>query len=338
MKNNTKQAKTLIKENYAKKIYLIETDSFKHVVKEYYQHDNENIYQILLKYSHPNIVPIYKVDRDETKIIVHEKYIGDITLSDILPINNHDMLLNVLLQICDGLLFLHSHEIIHRDLKPDNIYYLNGNVIINDFDIAKIDENKHRNKDTHMFGSVGFAAPEQYGFSRTDERSDIYSFGALAQYLMTGDQNQPISKKNPLKPIVDRCMEINPDERYGDVNELKLDLERIKLGKSQYALPGFRRGIKKNKIIASIVYIIFILLVLVAEDGSEGNGPKNHLSAKIGFAFLMLPFLFIPTNYLNVHRFAPRNIKKHKFITNFMLIGMYYFLVFVILMFLSPFL
>ena len=91
-------------------------------------------------------------------------------------------------QLCDVLSYLHSREpkIIYRDMKPANVMVIDGSdtVKLIDFGIARFFKPGKR-RDTMEFGTYGYAPPEQYGKSQTDERSDIYALGATLHHLLT---------------------------------------------------------------------------------------------------------------------------------------------------------
>lgn len=97
-----------------------------------------------------------------------------------------DKLFNIFNQLCNATHFLHANystEIIHRDIKPSNILVAeSGQVKLIDFGIARNFE-ENANNDTHKFGTVGYASPEQFGFSQTDVRSDVYSLGRVLEFL-----------------------------------------------------------------------------------------------------------------------------------------------------------
>lgn len=147
------------------------------------------IYKILAENRHKNISDIAEIFEYDDISVVIEEYINGKTLADILSeksTTGERETKNIIGQICDGLLFLHRHNIIHRDINPNNIMITkDGMVKIIDFDISR-SVKKESSKDTVVLGTVGYAAPEQFGFSQSDVRTDIYAVGVLANVMLTG--------------------------------------------------------------------------------------------------------------------------------------------------------
>ena len=125
-------------------------------------------------------------------------------------------------QLCDQLHVLHGMEppVIHRDIKPQNVVIRpDGEAVLIDFGIARVYTGK--DTDTVAFGTQGFAPPEQYGFSQTDARSDIYSLGVLLYWLLHRETKVPQRGQTALEKVIARCAVFDPDKRYGDVEQIK---------------------------------------------------------------------------------------------------------------------
>ena len=183
---------------------------------------NVDTYKTLLDLSHPNIPVIYDIVSDNGKNIIVEEYIDGITIDEILETGLYTSsgVQKVIRELCKVLNFLHDKNIIHRDIKPENIIVDNaGNIKLIDFNISRINDN-NQNKVTAIMGTNGYASPEQYGIARTDARSDIYSVGILINVMLTGEHPSKKLCKGKWKRIVNKCTQINPDERFQNVEEL----------------------------------------------------------------------------------------------------------------------
>lgn len=176
--------------------------------------------EILSKINQKDIPKIYDVyNQDNQMIVVMEKKEGK-TLWQLLREGfSPDVreIQKIALQLCEVLLYLHNQEkpIIHRDIKPENILYKERISLI-DFGAAR-EYDRSVSRDTICLGTVGFAAPEQFGGNgQSDERTDIYGFGKTLKRLADAS-NQ---KNHRLSGIVERCTRRNPQERYQCVEEL----------------------------------------------------------------------------------------------------------------------
>lgn len=133
-------------------------------------------------------------------------------------------------EVCNILSRLHSAEppVIHRDIKTDNILLTpDGDVYIIDFGIAR-EYDDAVERDTHVRGTPVTSPPEQFGYTQTDERSDIYAVGVMLNELVTGSvkiDTAGLPKK--LARIIRRCTEFSPDKRYKNAMELKDELIKL---------------------------------------------------------------------------------------------------------------
>ncbi len=125
-------------------------------------------------------------------------------------------------EVCQALMILHHADppIIDRDIKAENILLTkDGQVKLVDFDIARSYE-EDKSHDTVALGTRNYAAPEQFGFSQTDARTDIYALGVLINYMRTGKFPEQELTGGNLRPIVKTCMNLDPTDRYQQVEDL----------------------------------------------------------------------------------------------------------------------
>lgn len=222
-------------------------------IKKTYPSDKRVIFNILTKIDIPSIPKIFEVFFG-TDTIVIEEYIEGKTIKQLIE-ENHSFTKKEIHYIFSSLInavdTLHSYNIIHRDIKPGNIIVKeNGQAVLIDYNIARIYSDKHT-EDTELLGTIGYAAPEQFGFSQTDYRSDIYALGMTVKEL--------INRKNAPKQIANiirRCCEFDPSKRFQTIPQLKKNLQ-----------------IKKIESAICLVLIIFAFAVSTLTF--FGNSQKN---------------------------------------------------------------
>ena len=172
------------------------------------------VFQMLQKYPHPCLPKLHEVIVSEDSTTVIEEYIE--AKPSISRKLSEKQFLNVTRQLCSVLEFLHGNGIIHRDIKPSNILITEDiHVYLIDFDAARSPKSD-KEQDTTLLGTKGFAPPEQYGFSQTDERTDIYALGATLECFL---ENKLWGKR--YKKIIRKCMNLDPDKRYQSVQQVR---------------------------------------------------------------------------------------------------------------------
>lgn len=164
---------------------------------------------------------------NETMLCIVREYIQGVPLSQYAAQNelSREQITAFCIQLSDLLIFLHEQKppVIHRDIKPQNIIVRqDGEISLIDFDTArtfKVDAET----DTQFFGTKGYAPPEQYGFTQTDCRADIYSFGVLLRFLLTDStrDNPNVRLYKPLAKIIAKCTAFAPKDRYQDMRYVK---------------------------------------------------------------------------------------------------------------------
>ncbi len=222
--------------------------------------------QATAKLSHWNSIDIYDYGRtaDGTFYYVMEflpgHNIGEL-INDYGPMSA-GRAIYLMRQVCDALAEAHGHGLVHRDIKPANIFcaYRGGMFDVAkllDFGLAKplsdVQDEAGLTQEGTITGSPLFMSPEQAtGGNEVDERSDIYSLGAVMYLMVTGkppfDYQQPIkvlvahASETPVSPrelnpsipveldeIIMRCLEKQPEDRFQDVASLAEQLEHVPL-------------------------------------------------------------------------------------------------------------
>ena len=217
--------------------------------------------------SHPNIVKIYDVGfSDEIQYIVME-YIDGITLKEFIEqqgVLKWKDALHFVTQILRALQHAHDKGIVHRDIKPQNIMlFTDGTIKVMDFGIARFSRIDGKTLSDKTIGSVHYISPEQARGDITDERSDIYSVGAMLYEMLTG--HKPFDGENPvaialkhmqddlvmpreimpsipeaLEEIVIHAMEKEPTARYQSAADMIRDIDTFKLNQS--VVFGYKNG------------------------------------------------------------------------------------------------
>lgn len=198
---------------------------------------------MLKRLSHPSLPSIVDVIEDDDRFLIVMDYIQGNSLSKALEEYGalpQDKVIQWAKQLCDVLGYLHTRipPIIYRDMKPANVMLKpDGTVTLIDFGTAR--EFKEKNlADTTCLGTVGYAAPEQFGgMGQTDARTDIYCLGATLYHLVTGMnpceppyEIKPIRQINPtlssgFEKIILKCTQRDPNDRYQSAAELMYALE-----------------------------------------------------------------------------------------------------------------
>ena len=224
--------------------------------------------------DHPNICTIYEIYEEDDRDYIVMQYVDGITIDQITKLKplSINKILDIAIQVCDGMIEAHSKEIIHRDIKPGNIMVdKNGVVKILDFGLAKFSSESASKRnisvDTNLtekgivLGTVSYLSPEQASGKPLDLRTDIFSFGILLYELLEGKnpfkEEEQIStlynvlKKEvefnrempeALKNIIRKILEKDKKKRYPDFSLLKDDLEQFRLDYARWKEPQVAEG------------------------------------------------------------------------------------------------
>ena len=139
--------------------------------------------------SHPNIVEMYDVGEDNGQYYIVMECVEGKTLKQVLKSRGNlsiTEVIDIMLQLTDGMAHAHDAYIVHRDIKPQNIMILSNGVIkITDFGVATALNNTQLTQTNSVMGSVHYTSPEQARGGYSDAKSDIYSLGIT----MFGESN-----------------------------------------------------------------------------------------------------------------------------------------------------
>ena len=193
---------------------------------------SRDVYEQLASVRIEGVPAVKECVADDGKLIVVEEYVQGRSLKQVLDehgLLNAEQAYEIAVQLADVLVRLHQLEpaIVHRDIKPSNIIIeKNGHVNLIDFNAAR-HVNADKNEDTRMLGTVYFAAPEQFGFGQSDERTDIYGLGATINYIMTGDKPGAGIAECRFSDILKKCLMVDAKDRYQSAEELRGVLDML---------------------------------------------------------------------------------------------------------------
>lgn len=189
---------------------------------------NEAVLKKLIGESNKHLPQIYDVCSSDEDTVILEEYIPGCRLSDILSQKDlsSSQAVKYCIGICDALEFLHSEKIVHRDIKPSNVIINpNDEAVLIDLQAARLISQEHDN-DTSNLGTVGYAAPEQFGIVQSMPTTDIYALGVMLNEMLTGQHPSVKTPDGKLGRIVEKCTYTQMSKRYQSVGELKKDLLR----------------------------------------------------------------------------------------------------------------
>jgi len=204
--------------------------------------------------NHPNITTIYGIEDSPEGVFIAMEYIEGETLKHTVQIESVPLkkVLDIAIQICEGLAMAHERGLVHRDIKTDNIMVTpRGQVKIMDFGLAKTKGGARLTDTGSTLGTAAYMSPEQATGEEVDPRSDIFSFGVVLFEILTGklpfrgehpaaivysiinEAPEPLAAYRAnlpegLQRIIDKALEKEREERYQHIDDLLADLRREK--------------------------------------------------------------------------------------------------------------
>lgn len=182
-----------------------------------------------------------------------------------------------------------DEPMIHRDIKPENIVVTpGGEVVFIDFGTMR-SYKKDGSRDTFVVGTRGTAAPEQYGYTQTDQRTDVYAIGQTMLYMVSEsyemNQLSECAVSRRMKKIIEKACSFEPDKRYGDAAQLRRAVEKCQANnrKKVYKKAGAVFGL----IAAGYILAIFFQDGTVIEnkriETAEQSAAEEQIQAEITF-------------------------------------------------------
>ena len=247
------------------------------------------------KLSHPHIVKVYESGFFDNKCYFSMEFIDGHSLKEVLSSKSlsQQQLLQIMIEIVKAVSYAHSHGIIHRDLKPDNIIITKDlQPKIMDFGLVKLLEDESSGgltKTGAILGTIFYMAPDQAtGDSKNvDQRSDIYSLGAILYEMITGSPPfmttdvltflRRVTSEDPIPPnkvvpgiskklsfICLKAIQREKEDRYQSTDELIQDLEAFTSGKKVATRTIKKQKNKQKSRTLNQVIIVLIIITIIA--------------------------------------------------------------------------
>ena len=247
----------------------------------------QNEMEILQKLTEMGLTGIpkaYRIFEENGGVYLLREYIEGTPLSQMVMqkggIQERE-LCKISLKICQAVENFQKLEdpMIHRDIKPENIVVTpTGETVFIDFGTMR-SYKKDSQRDTFVVGTRGTAAPEQYGYRQTDQRTDVYAIGQTMLYMVTEsyelDQLSECKISRKLKKIIEKACSFEPDKRYADAAELRKAIEKCQEDNRKVVH-------KKAGAAAGLITAAGILAVFLSNTGilTDITSPKSQVLAE----------------------------------------------------------
>lgn len=210
-----------------------------------YREIPQELFRRIRDVSCPYLERLVKQSEDENGAYFISEYIKGISASE--RAFSEKEAVKLLLELCAAIRALHRTGVIHRDIKPSNIICgKDGHIRLIDFDSARL-RVEFQSRDTEILGTGGYAAPEQYGFMQTDDRSDIYAFGVTMEEILGENAEKPKFRR-----IIRRCTQFDPDRRFRDISAVGRAIKRA-------VMPDFLPFAAGCGIVVAVVLAVYLL-------------------------------------------------------------------------------
>ncbi len=202
--------------------------------------------------NHPNITTIHDILENKGQNFIVMELIEGPNLKELSATKLElSKIIEIAIQLCQGLQAAHQKQIVHRDIKSDNIKIAPENrVKIMDFGLAKLKSATPLTKAGTTVGTIAYMSPEQASGKEVDQRTDLWSFGVVLYEMITGqlpyrgeyeqaviysilnEEPEPVTSLRSAVPveleqIVDKAMAKDVNQRYGNADEFLRDLRQI---------------------------------------------------------------------------------------------------------------
>lgn len=275
---------------------------------------NAEVYYYLMEHPVANTPRIIAAAEHEGVLTVIEEYLDGTDLQSILnegPIEKEEAI-GIAVQLCRIVSSLHNcvPAIIHRDIKPSNIIITDeGAVKLLDMNAAK-QQRDEANRDTVLIGTVGYAAPEQYGFGTSRRQTDIYAIGVLMAVMAYGRFDRACLGNDDYDKVIEKCTRMDPNDRYSDCDGIILALSHREEAPVQapqkektkrnlrFLPPGFRTLNPAKMLLSILVY--FLIFAFASTVDMSDVSPGEVLWTRLLFAVCPILIILMVCNYMDV--------------------------------------
>ena len=241
--------------------------------------------QLAAKLTHPNIVTVYETSEYKGRPFIVMEYVEGqllraVVQSRTLPI---PQVIELAIQICEGLSKAHQSGVIDRDIKTSNILIgQDGRARIADFGMASMAESRGLTKSDSSSGAIGYKSPEQVLGEEADTRSDLFSVGVVLYEMAAGrtpfmreddsstmqavvhDQPQPLARyregvPDELQRIVSKALAKDRSLRYQHANEILADLRALSAERAETPRKRTSRGGWNRFVIGAAVVVLLAI-------------------------------------------------------------------------------
>jgi serine/threonine protein kinase len=262
--------------------------------------------------NHPNITTIHEVDEVEGECFICMEYVEGKSIRELIKqkMLSIEEILNISIQIAEGLNVAHKKGIVHRDIKSDNLMLTaEGLVKIMDFGLAKLKGVTKLTKTGTTLGTLQYMSPEQAQGKEADQRSDIFSFGVVLYEMITGqlpfkgeheaaviysivnETPEPLARYKAnvperLQRIVDKALKKDRNIRYQSAAEVIADLKGLQKETAPAVAPKPKKKLLPFIIPSAIVFILFLLFLIFKPFKFEIAPEKGAIAKENSLAIM----------------------------------------------------
>jgi len=249
--------------------------------------------------DHPNICPVHEVDEAEGEMFLTMAFIEGHSLKERIAEGPLPLIevLNIAVQVCEGLKTAHEKGVVHRDIKPANIMLnLEGQVRITDFGLASLEGGADLTRPQTILGTAAYMSPEQVRGEKTDQHTDVWSFGCTLYEMATGRRpfvgehgqavrNEILSEAPPspsslrseipqgLEEVILKCLQKSADDRFPDFESLLTALQ----GESVRRPKAATEPALAQDVIPSVAVLPFVDMSPAKDQDYFGEGLAEEL-------------------------------------------------------------